>query len=507
MEGNVSAFYESRLCVRCLTAMPGSYTEAKRFGSTGELPKDHHRTLKELKDAADLGCSICCAVWEKLSNQCQHAALERAVSSRSDYEHQPWGANSVYATSIEFISLEQLVSVYIILHITELLNGGSPEIYCFRLVPYGDWYPTRLLDLGTTGSPQVIETSCTTPAGDYMTLSHRWSRQPSLLLSRHTKDKLYEKFDMTRLPLAIRDASMICIRLGVRYLWVDTLCIIQDEEDLADWKKESTLMDKVYEGSLLNLFALAASDTEDSLFRKRDPMDVTKGSDKLVALSGLAKRLSKVVKDEYVVGMWRRDLRNGILWYCSAKMDEKEYPGPRRSSEYRAPTFSWASMDAEICMALPVPYRHETYAKILDCQLDFVTGDVTGLCRGGHLVLQCRLQRLIFRHRRGTHGWESPYKADLITPTGTLREIKSPHLDELPSFFQPVARYDLYAILWAGWEWILPGSTRLLYHLLLQAVDKEPGTFRRIGIGKTFINTDSGGYHGTGGGSYPLSIL
>ncbi|KAK7993798.1 hypothetical protein PG989_007179 [Apiospora arundinis] len=301
-----------------------------------------------------------------------------------------------------------------------------------------------------------------------MTLSHRWSHQPSLLLSRHTKDELYKEFDMKRLPLAIQDASMVCIRLGVRYLWVDTLCIIQDDEDLADWKRQSTLMDKVYEGSLLNLFALAASDTEHSLFRKRDPMDVnpvvindymlhkkkfwlnrveerplnlrgwvkqerllatrnlhfgqdqllwecaelqaaeafpsglptwggycplhnfahflkrnlhavpiplmltcmehgttlckfTKGSDKLVAISGLAKRLSKLFKDDYVVGMWRCDLSYGILWYCSEQMDEKKYPGPRRSSEYRAPTFSWASMDAEIQMDSFPKYDYKAF--------------------------------------------------------------------------------------------------------------------------------------------------
>ncbi|KAK8859717.1 heterokaryon incompatibility protein [Apiospora arundinis] len=410
---------------------------------------------------------------------------------------------------------------------------------------------------------------------------------------------------------------MVCIRLGVRYLWVDTLCIIQDDEDLEDWKRESTLMEKVYEGSLLNLFALAASDTEHSLFWKRDPRDVnpvaindymiyemdedfwrncvderplnlrawvkqerllatrnlhfgqeqllwecaelqaaeafpsglpkwvkvpgpplrhflkaeptrgtssldvdvydawdhlvceyskckvTKGSDKLIAISGLAKRLSKVVKDEYVVGMWRRDLSHGILWYCSEEMDEKKYPGPRRPSEYRAPTFSWASMDAKISMVFFRAYNTKTYIKILDYQLNFVTTDATGLCRGGHLILQCRLQRLIFRHRRKRGGWMSPYKVDLIRPTGTLRSIPRPYLDELTSFFSPVARYDLYAILWTGLEYDLGDTCFPGYYLFLQAVHKEPGTFRRIGLGKTYRDPDVGGYRGMEAGHYP----
>ena len=57
-------------------------------------------------------------------------------------------------------------------------------------------------------------------------------------------------------------------QLGVRYLWIDSLCIIQDQTE--DWLKQAALMGNIYSGGLLNLAAVEGSGLEVS----RNPLRV-----------------------------------------------------------------------------------------------------------------------------------------------------------------------------------------------------------------------------------------
>lgn len=68
-------------------------------------------------------------------------------------------------------------------------------------------------------------------------------------------------------PKTYRDAVAVAQKLHVRYLWIDSLCIIQD--DLDDWRTESLLMDQVYKNALFNIAATAASDSREGLFYSR----------------------------------------------------------------------------------------------------------------------------------------------------------------------------------------------------------------------------------------------
>ena len=71
----------------------------------------------------------------------------------------------------------------------------------------------------------------------------------------------------TLLPLTIRDAMSVCQRLQERYLRVDSLCIMQDE-DKEDWKTQCKTMDMVYANAYLNISATFASDDLSGLFRR-----------------------------------------------------------------------------------------------------------------------------------------------------------------------------------------------------------------------------------------------
>ena len=66
------------------------------------------------------------------------------------------------------------------------------------------------------------------------------------------------------LPRTYRDAIAITQALGVRFLWMDSLCIIQDDEP--DWQVEASKMASVFHGSYLTIAATASNDTEGGFF-------------------------------------------------------------------------------------------------------------------------------------------------------------------------------------------------------------------------------------------------
>lgn len=71
------------------------------------------------------------------------------------------------------------------------------------------------------------------------------------------------------LPNTVRDAVSIAQWLGVRYLWIDSLCIVQDFKE--DWLLQSSLMAKIYSRSLLDIAATSSRDEERGLSHLWDP--------------------------------------------------------------------------------------------------------------------------------------------------------------------------------------------------------------------------------------------
>jgi hypothetical protein len=67
----------------------------------------------------------------------------------------------------------------------------------------------------------------------------------------------------------------------------------------------------------------------------------TEPSDKLFAFSGIAKLFQDYTKDVYIAGMWRSRLPEMMCWYVQA-------PQPALVSTYRAPSWSWASIDGPV---------------------------------------------------------------------------------------------------------------------------------------------------------------
>jgi hypothetical protein len=78
-----------------------------------------------------------------------------------------------------------------------------------------------------------------------------------------------KKIEYSSLPRTFQDAVLVARSLTIRYLWIDSLCIIQDDEK--DWELESSRMASVYEGSHLTLSASAAAHSDAGCWRDFKP--------------------------------------------------------------------------------------------------------------------------------------------------------------------------------------------------------------------------------------------
>jgi hypothetical protein len=106
----------------------------------------------------------------------------------------------------------------------------------------------------------------------YATLSHCWGlKQPTKLLSSNL-DVFCEGIPWVPMPQTFRDSISLALRLGINYIWIDALCIIQD--DATDWATQAGIMMWTHANSTINMAAADSSDSEGGLFRTRNPISL-----------------------------------------------------------------------------------------------------------------------------------------------------------------------------------------------------------------------------------------
>jgi hypothetical protein len=102
---------------------------------------------------------------------------------------------------------------------------------------------------------------------DYVALSYVWGQCTSIQLTRANKDTLAIPGGLMSilgdLPQVIQDAIEFTTRLGERYLWIDSLCIIQDDDTMKS--KIIGNMNLIYHYALLTLFAATGVDANSGL--------------------------------------------------------------------------------------------------------------------------------------------------------------------------------------------------------------------------------------------------
>jgi Heterokaryon incompatibility protein (HET) len=129
--------------------------------------------------------------------------------------------------------------------------------------------PSRIIDVGTSDGQEIpCLRLCSEERGHYVTLSHCWGpSNPTRTTAACFQDYL-QGIPLANLPKTYRDAIAVTRRLGIRYLWIDSLCIIQDSSE--DWEKECIKMPQIYQNSTVIIAGPAASGCE-SGFLDRQP--------------------------------------------------------------------------------------------------------------------------------------------------------------------------------------------------------------------------------------------
>lgn len=129
--------------------------------------------------------------------------------------------------------------------------------------------PTRLIDCGDIKSPKPrLFNSCGLAlTTQYVTLSHRWGIGPTFCLTKKNEGELRKSLPFEKLSKTYQDVIVFARAINVRYVWIDSMCIIQDCE--TDWQKEAARMADYYEGSHCTVAAVGSQGSSEGLFFNR----------------------------------------------------------------------------------------------------------------------------------------------------------------------------------------------------------------------------------------------
>lgn len=392
----------------------------------------------------------------------------------------------------------------------------------------GEFLPTRLIDTGFEryGDIRIVVTSALKQVqrfesddSRYIALSYCWGLKDDKQGALHfattpgTLDQYLHRIPIRFLPKTISDAIAFTRRLGIRYLWVDSLCILQgdSEEARRDWIRESPLMADVYGSAWLTIAASWGTSMHDGIFRSRSgdpsgcakiglksiddptckgtvtlvpkhdpPVDstdeplyrrawalqerilstrvlicnedqfvwecqsccftesgfkmrgigrmrldrefledleindkafisnwacivtdychksMTDPSDKLPAIAGLAKKFHMLrPRDIYLGGLWKDSLLHDLGWVHMTYDEPSTYGERCKPQEYRAPSWSWASVDGGVrWMFSEKNSENLQHARLLDCRVDTQGGDMFGMVRHAYITLEAPLWKL-----------------------------------------------------------------------------------------------------------------
>ncbi|KAI0481456.1 HET-domain-containing protein [Xylaria cf. heliscus] len=134
----------------------------------------------------------------------------------------------------------------------------------------GEFLPTRLLYVGSGAGDTVRLVDSTTLSRDarrYVALSHCWGLKPIQCMTvRANIEAQKREIAWSSLPATFRDVVLFSRRLGVQFVWIDSICIIQRDRD--DWLREAGRMMHVYQHAYLTIGAAHAADSTKGLFSR-----------------------------------------------------------------------------------------------------------------------------------------------------------------------------------------------------------------------------------------------
>ncbi|KXH50461.1 heterokaryon incompatibility protein [Colletotrichum nymphaeae SA-01] len=387
--------------------------------------------------------------------------------------------------------------------------------------PQSPTMPTRVIYVGNAEDTQVrlVETAQIHPT-PYTALSYCWGKSGNFVTTKVTIDDHKKALNVDDFPQTVRDAVEITRGLGLKYLWVDAICIIQDSAE--DWEKEASKMASVYSDAYFTISAATAhtstegfisqkhevalqqqpfrmnwrtdrgkrsilaarvipeaddhvktitgdrkpklplmtrgwtlqeellsrrtvtytehelwwtcqterdcechtfnevsTNTQTTLFSPKDmtspqvafgqwrdlvseffQRQLTFGSDRLPALSGLATVFQHKTGSPYIAGLWKDNLINDLLWYTpKRRIEELDDANTQDRVNCHIPTFSWASAGGQVDF-FKGPYveaglkanQWAPKAVVVDASTTSSNNNPLGNVTAGHIALRGRVK-------------------------------------------------------------------------------------------------------------------
>ncbi|KAF2732410.1 HET-domain-containing protein [Polyplosphaeria fusca] len=495
--------------------------------------------LHRVKAPTDGGCRFCGVLVQALDaffegwRGCRGRVtvdLKEKASIRVGMEGEKWKGDSVeiYAGSASRAPWPTLGTAHSI-----PINSGSDHTFdfarrciqdCLTNPKHGACklpsksaatHPKRLLDVGRVNAPiHLIDTQGR--AFQYASLSHCWGTSSILTATKSNWQKLAVNIPLEKLPPLFQDAVIITRQLGLRYIWIDSLCIIQDST--RDWETESAKMGAIYENSYVTIAATMAPDgsarclmdrckpvqldyenstrkeyairarksidhhpnvQEDEPARPTGPLvtrawalqehvlstrilhytatellfecktsfrceclpmrksypttpalipkaiakqskynhevwdawqriveqyskrTLTVPGDGLPSLSGIASKVKEAMSSSYIAGLWKENLASDLLWSRIPSADAVSFA----MKEYRAPTFSWASIDSPVSYYSPDEDERTAFSvtvKLLSSSISLSGLNPLGTVFGGSMMLRAPcLDAILSSQQRG----------------------------------------------------------------------------------------------------------
>jgi hypothetical protein len=130
--------------------------------------------------------------------------------------------------------------------------------------------PTRVIDVGTRFPIRTVKLYWTEEGeeGHYISLSYCWGGPQPVMATQSTAQDITNGLAFYKLPNTLQDAMIVAYKVGIRYLWVDCLCIIQD--DPADVTREIARMSQIYQNAVFTISAASAASVHEGFLGRRN---------------------------------------------------------------------------------------------------------------------------------------------------------------------------------------------------------------------------------------------
>lgn len=269
----------------------------------------HHHNLQSLSTSVEQGCSLCTSIWQQWAKMLPADILaHRSPLPTGQFGGQitvglsnwrPEAEGMPYLTAVQQLPRDAVnnLATFDVFVETESAPTGfesmlAKEVHidpaseaslnvaktwhqeclashqkCTRMPSHNRPLPTRVIDVGDTRrDPRLIVTDG--QPGSWAALSYCWGGNSTFVLNKETSDSFFGgKTPLYTFPRTLRDAIIVTRALGIQFLWIDALCIMQDSAE--DWAAEADCMKEVYGGATITIAATNSTSADFGIFKKR----------------------------------------------------------------------------------------------------------------------------------------------------------------------------------------------------------------------------------------------